>query len=511
MKNLHRRDFLKMVGGITVSSFAVPENLFANDGSGLNDFKALVVVDMHGGNDALNMFVPADATTGSKTGYDYYAKARSSAIRIEANDLMGKLRQSVDNNGHLIMGTGSNNIYYDGNDIKKSYKTGFYLLDKNGFDSKVAINPLMPELAYWFDRGKGAIVQNVGSISAPATKQDLRNKKVKVPPFIFAHNQQAKLMKTGQAASINIPTGWLGRAADKWTGLSYAGVYKMNISLSTYGRYEMFFGNRTSPMSYSSRGPVSYDKRIFSNTLYNNLADAGRTDMFHSIYNKVNKSMIAQVDETITDWKAVTGDNDILSGLKDSYGADYGTSHKKEDYGFKLTAVNTDEAFTTAVRLIKIAKMKGLKRVTISISAGGYDQHSTQSTTHARRIRSLSLGIDRFMKGIEHLGISDDVTLFTVSEFARTTGSNSDGTDHAWGGSYMVLGGAVKSGNYGTFPDLTLGGDDDYSNKGRLIPTTSYSQYFATLLKWFGADQKVIEHALPEIKNFTTRDLGFMV
>jgi uncharacterized protein (DUF1501 family) len=114
------------------------------------------------------------------------------------------------------------------------------------------------------------------------------------------------------------------------------------------------------------------------------------------------------------------------------------------------------------------------------------------------------------MRSLEHIGASNEVTLFSVSEFARSTGSNSDGTDHAWGGAYMVLGGAVKSGNYGTFPDLTLGGDDDYSNKGRLIPSTSYTQYFATLLKWFGADDAVIDHALPELKNFTTRDLGFM-
>jgi uncharacterized protein (DUF1501 family) len=510
MKNLKRRDFLKLAGGVTVSSFAVPESLFANDGGDLKDFKALVVLDMHGGNDALNMFVPADATTGSKTGYDYYAKARSSAITIEAKDLMGELRKKVDSNGNLLMEMDSKNIYFDSYDIKKSYVKGFYLLDKQGFDSKVAINPLMPELAYWFDRGKGAIVQNVGSISAPATKQDLRNKKVRVPPFIFAHNQQAKLMKTGQAASINIPTGWLGRAADKWTQLDYGGVYKMNISLSTYGRYEMFFGNNTNPMAYSSRGPVSYDSRVFSSDLYNDLADAGSNDMFHKIYNKVNKNMISQVNQTISDWKEVVGTNDIFSGLKDSYGVEYGTSHTKEEYGFKLASVGADEAFATAARLIKIAKKKGFPRVAISITVGGYDQHSTQSTTHSRRIRSLSLGIDRFMRSLEHIGASKEVTLFTVSEFGRSTGSNSDGTDHAWGAAYMVLGGAVKSGNYGTFPDLTLGGDDDYSNKGRLIPSTSYTQYFATLLKWFGADDAVIDHALPELKNFKTRDLGFM-
>jgi uncharacterized protein (DUF1501 family) len=60
-------------------------------------------------------------------------------------------------------------------------------------------------------------------------------------------------------------------------------------------------------------------------------------------------------------------------------------------------------------------------------------------------------------------------------------------------------------------PDLTLGGDDDISHKGRLIPTTSMSQYYGTLLKWFGVDASTLDYILPELKNFSTQDLGFMV
>jgi uncharacterized protein (DUF1501 family) len=146
----------------------------------------------------------------------------------------------------------------------------------------------------------------------------------------------------------------------------------------------------------------------------------------------------------------------------------------------------------------------------ISVTLGGFDQHSPQSRTHSQWIRGFSLGVDRFMRSMEHLGMSNEVTLFTVSEFARSTGSNSDGTDHAWGGAQLVLGGAVKGGDYGRYPDLTLGGDEDYSNKGRMIPSTSFTQYYATLLKWFGADADVLNHALPELKNFSTTNLGFM-
>jgi len=518
MEKLTRRDFIKLAGGVTVSSFVVPEELFANDGSGFNDFKAMVVVDLQGGNDAFNMFIPADQTSGSKTGYAYYAQARADTVRINNTDLMGDLRSKVDNNGNLDLSSG--NPYDDGNNIQKSYVKGFYLLDKQ-FNSKIAINPLMPEVAYWMDRGKGAIVHNVGSISQPATKAQLRSGEVKGPPFNFAHDQQATLMKTGQASSINVPTGWLGRVADKWGDIGIGGAYKMNINLSSFGQYKMFFGNTTTPMSYSSSGPVGYwlilkpgDEQLdFRKRL---LAD-NDGDMFRSLVATTQKDIITQVQETVTDWESVTGSNNIYDGIVDSYGNPYFKSDGKTlnrptnaqlNVGGRI--IDSAKAFVTAAKLIHIGKNKGFKRMVIAITLGGYDQHSTQANDHSKKLRELSLGVDSFMRFMEAKGHLNDVTLFTVSEFARSLGSNSNGTDHAWGGAYMVLGGAVKPGNYGAFPDLTLGGDDDISSKGRFIPTTSYSQYFGTILKWFGAEKDVLYHALPELKNFPVEDLGFM-
>ena len=515
MKKFSRRDFLKLAGGITISSFVIPEEMLANDGSNFNDFKALVVVDLQGGNDAINTFIPADTTTGSTKGYEQYTKARSGVTRILDRDLMGELRQNI-SNGNLEFGSASSNPYYENGDIYKSYIKGFYLLDRKGFDSKIAINPIMPEVAYWFDQGKGAVIQNVGSLIAPATKEDLRSKKVKLPPFLFAHNQQSILMRTGQASSITFPTGWLGRLADRWKGINGDDVYKMNISLSTYGKYKMFFGNSTEPMSYSNYGPVGF--KSFDYQKHQSMIEASSTDMFHSLYNETFKNIIRQTQVTLDDWNKVSGANEILSSLKDSYGVAFYDSRGRvkiptsATYGLSAGGVQNHHiaSFMTAAKLLKIGKNKGFKRMVIAITLGGYDQHSTQPKTHSQRLRTLSLGIDRFMRSIEHLGLMNDVTLFTVSEFARSLGSNRDGTDHAWGGAYMVLGGAVKSGNYGKFPDLTLEGEDDYTRKGRFIPSTSFTQYYATLLKWFGADTEVMNYALPELKNFDTKDLGFL-
>jgi uncharacterized protein (DUF1501 family) len=142
---------------------------------------------------------------------------------------------------------------------------------------------------------------------------------------------------------------------------------------------------------------------------------------------------------------------------------------------------------------------------------GGFDTHSGQSERHAMLLRTLSLALGDFQTALDDMGMSNEVTTYTVSDFGRSVGSNGDGTDHAWGGHYFVMGGAVKPGLYGKLPDLTLGGNDDIGSKGRLIPTTSYDTYMSTILKWFGVSEVDREEIFPNLVNFEgSYDLGFM-
>ena len=115
-------------------------------------------------------------------------------------------------------------------------------------------------------------------------------------------------------------------------------------------------------------------------------------------------------------------------------------------------------------------------------------------------------------------GVTANVTTFTASDFGRTfTPNNSSGTDHAWGNTHLVVGGAVKGGlTYGTYPTLALGGPDDvgvdsWELQGRWIPTSSVDQYAATLLAWFGASDAQLDAVLPNLRNFgSARTLGFV-
>jgi uncharacterized protein (DUF1501 family) len=130
----------------------------------------------------------------------------------------------------------------------------------------------------------------------------------------------------------------------------------------------------------------------------------------------------------------------------------------------------------------------------------------------SRASTRVSPAIAAFYQATKELGVVNNVTAFTLSEFSRTfqPGSNG-GTDHAWGGHQMTIGGAVKGNSiYGTFPTLALGGPDDTGSNGRWIPSTSVDQYAATLASWFGVSNADLPTIFPNLGNFQTQNLGFL-
>jgi uncharacterized protein (DUF1501 family) len=74
----------------------------------------------------------------------------------------------------------------------------------------------------------------------------------------------------------------------------------------------------------------------------------------------------------------------------------------------------------------------------------------------------------------------------------------------------FVLGGAVRGKSFvGTAPVLANNGPDDVG-QGRLLPTISVEQFAATLAQWFGVSAQDQLALLPNLANFSTRDLGFL-
>jgi uncharacterized protein (DUF1501 family) len=151
-----------------------------------------------------------------------------------------------------------------------------------------------------------------------------------------------------------------------------------------------------------------------------------------------------------------------------------------------------------------------VKRQIFYVTLGGFDTHRDQLKQHPTLLFQLDEGMALFYQALEALGMENQVTTFTTSEFGRTLARNGDGTDHGWGSHHWVMGGAVKGQTlYGQLPALEINSDDDLG-RGRIIPQLSFDQYAATLGKWFGLPAEDLSGIFPNLKNFAMRDLGFM-
>jgi len=521
MSKLKRREFLKIAGG-TVAAYSMPISLHAKS-EAKGDHKALVIVDLAGGNDSLNMFIPSDEK--DITAYPAYKASRVEKITVKNNDLTDALGDK----DTLTLSLGKENPYY-ANSLSEAYRKGFYK-HLGAFDGKIATNALMPEIAHLMNRGKGAIVYNVGNIIKEATKEELKNKTVKIPTSFNSHVDAQKYIASGVSSSLTLSSGWLGALADKWQisdneGVNGKSIYEMNMNLSKFGSSPMFFSNSAKSINIDPNGPALFrgykdetEKEVYEETL-----KIERRDLFKRLYTQSRRQAIRETIETTVDWKNITGDADPFKGLTNAYGQKLFELPKAGVLGVSPVFTSYIKQFEAAARLIAIGEKKGLKRQVIMIRLGGWDTHTNADIYHARNLRGLSLGVGAFQIAIDSLGLSNNVTLASVSEFGRTTASNDTGTDHGWGASQFVIGNAVKGGGYGKLADFTLGGSDDLSTKGSVIPTTSFSQYYATLARWFakGIDEDIDEtlaSILPELKNFNKdnsksktdeRDLGFM-
>lgn len=146
---------------------------------------------------------------------------------------------------------------------------------------------------------------------------------------------------------------------------------------------------------------------------------------------------------------AVTG---VIGSLPPDPGPQHGAT-----YGWDGLAQGLREV----ARLIKADV--GL-RVAV-LDDGGWDTHNDQGVPEQpnaylrQRTRAFSQALQAFH---QDLGSSmSEVTLVTLSEFGRTINENSSGgTDHGRGTAMLVMGGAVRGGVYGEFPDRIENGPE---------------------------------------------------
>jgi uncharacterized protein (DUF1501 family) len=472
MKKMTRKEFLGTASCAALGSTTLLStlgNLFlANKAISSNmapptDYKALVCVLLAGGNDSFNMLVPRGTTE-----YNEYAASRSNLALLQ-NSLLA-----------------INLLVSDG----KLY----------------GVNPAMTKVKNMFEAERLAFVANIGTLIEPvANGTEFYSGLKKLPLGIYSHSDQIEQWQTSVPQSRQA-LGWAGKMADmlQSTDTNLNNGISMNISLS--GRNVWQAGQLT--YEYSIGNDASGVSGLESvNTWANNAGflDEARLEAIDNMnsmaYSNILQKTLSNLSKSSFD--AVDTFKNAMSTVS--------------PFATPFSNTSLSKSLNQIAKVIAARESLGKNRQTFFVTIGGFDNHDELIENQAYLLATVSNAIGEFFEALDEINIADSVTLFTVSDFARTLTTNGNGSDHAWGGNSIVAGGAVNGKKiYGSYPSLQITGNPlMVSNRGNLIPTTSADAYFAELALWFGVSPFDLATILPNIGNFYTPGssnppLGFM-
>ncbi len=405
-----------------------------------SDYKALVCLFLAGGNDSFNMLVP---TTQAE--YAAYSGVRRN-LALPSDTL---LEITPGNTGGRTFG----------------------------------VHPSMTEVRDLFTQGRLAFVSNVGSLVRPTTLADYRANRYR-PVSLYSHADQVKQWQTCMPDK-RTALGWGGRAADIIKSLNAPSMVSMNISLA--GQTTFLTGENSFTYSIGNNGATAlagYDPLARNNlnalrtAAVDSLLDADYRSLFEKSFGEHTRDAIDAYYEFATALTGVTLQTVVPAGN------------------------NLANSLAMVARIASVNGRLGAKRQIFFVQIGGWDHHNEVLNSQQTMLRTVSQAVGYFWSALGEIGLRNNVTLFSASDFGRTLRSNGNGSDHAWGGNHFVLGGAVNGGrvagnrDQGYYPDFTRLADID-TGAGRLVPGIAVDEYARDLLSWFGVANADMDYVLP--------------
>lgn len=523
-----------------------------------SDYKAIVCLFLYGGNDSNNTLIPLNGEARSN-----YESARARPA------------------GHWI------NIPVSGSNPTSGLPAALPLTaPSGGFGQSVAthfgVHPFMPNVQNFFNTGSLAFVANVGTLVQPIPDRAAYvNPGVPKPPQLFSHSDQ-QLQWQSSLPDRPFQNGWGGRAADLLMSMNANpnSMVSMNISIAGQNSFQVGsstvqyavstggvtalanYGNATGPYGAAALAPntspyattppsyAANDQgralRAIDTITKLTRMQLGEPDRFYQHhleegYNEVMKR--ARDNETFVGDAIGPASDPVNAAIIDAFDYAFGW----DSVGNRPTLPEVAQQLRMVARLIRGRNFLGNKRQIFFVGMGGFDTHQNQVSDSNNNINVghnlLMRQLDNALKGFHDAlaaisnaeslpgaGLWNNVTLFTNSDFTRTLNPNGSvresGTDHAWGGHQMVMGGAVNGQRiYGTFPNLAIssGLDVDISanSRGRWIPTLAVEQFGSDIAKWFmssgnqflpGLSNSHLATIFPNLGRFQTvgAELGFM-
>lgn len=403
------------------------------------------------------------------------------------------------------------------------------------------------------------MVANVGTLTQPnVTRANFNSASTSKPPQLFSHSDQQTQWQSS-LPDKPFTSGWGGRMADLLSSanqgdlsmsVSLNGVNSFQVGLNVQPYFMSSSGSVTSLSGYgtayttalrsTSLNPDFTNPAVLAGTKYNPLSalTTGTDPLANTNYKNVGEGWRLRALEQVmamshtslfdTSYNEVPANGRVTEGLVggalanplNSTGAAYSLIDSHFTNWFP-TGLYTGPVPDIGVQLRTVAKLIAGRdtlnnvRQIFFVQLGGWDTHSSQipstSTTAGQYtlINQISRSLRAFHDAMVGLGLWNNVMVYSAADFNRTLAPNKNdstgGSDHAWGGHSILMGGAVKGKNiYGRFPDLTRGaGIDCTGSSGRWIPSTSVDQYAAVMAKWFGAsDSDIFSSVLPNLSRY---------
>jgi uncharacterized protein (DUF1501 family) len=509
-----RRAFLKRTGQLAFSGAALPMamNLAAlGEAAAFNnpgDYKALVCVFLYGANDFANTVVT----------YDNPSYAQYLAIRGAYTASGGLALPQADLTATLLTPTSAN-----------------VPVDSLGVSRQFSLNPTMTRLATLFNAGKAAVQLNVGPLIVPLTRDQYNSSNTQLyprPPQLFSHNDQQSIWQSSLPEGSKI--GWGGNMGDLALSSNSLSTF---TCMSVTGNAVFLSGDQAMSYQVTTNGAVKINAAATGSSPYGSPAVATAMRSLiqqtrgHALENEYNKVSA----------RSITAEGAVTSALANTTVVTSGATSTVTFPGSATAVFPTGNSLADQLklvaRLISARSSLGAQRQVFMVSLGGFDTHDYLARDHGGFLRDtnnnlipgltgkVSDAIGAFYDATVAMGLANNVTTFTASDFGRTLASNGDGSDHGWGSHHFVVGGAVNGQKfYGTAPpvstsDTKTGNAYNPENQwhvgqGRLLPTTSVDQYGATMAKWFGVAETEMTQVFPHIGNFsgnwTGGYMGFM-
>jgi uncharacterized protein (DUF1501 family) len=449
---LTRRHLLQLgAGALAASTVTLGGARRGFAAAGQSGYKALVCLHLNGGNNSHNWVVPV-----SQPAYGVYATGRQD-LALAQNSLLP------------LQGAAPNGVTY-------------------------GLHPSCPELQALFNRGTAAIVGNVGPLIHPSTAAQARAGSAALPPQIFSHLNQTTEWQTG-VPQAKTPCGWGGKIADLFVSEGATANLSFNISLVGANIWQQ--GQTTNPYTLGVNGAAHLNAT--NDNSYRNWLRQRATQALIT-QGAGDPNLLVGTASSI--FQSAAAKASLVQGADATLTASFPAA-QASDWNLSLQ-------LQEVARVISAQAQIGDSRQLFFVELGGFDTHNGELATQQRLLGYVSQYVNAFWNAVTEIGMHDNVTLFTMSDFGRTLTSNGTGADHGWGSHHFVVGGAVQGGKfYGKMPDLTLGGPDDFG-QGRLVPSTSADQYAATLSKWFGVSDANLNSIFTNLPNFPVRNLGFL-